>query len=147
MTKIFARNKDDVSKTVIDFFSFGHTIGGYFAFIVLQALFLVFFGDYLILLNIYIIFLCGVFWEIIENTIFFKKNIKFGYRRDSILNSSMDVVFFTSGGLIAGISLELSIDTFLITTAIFYIVNVLLMTIYANSIIGLFRNIIKKKGN
>ncbi|GAH12869.1 unnamed protein product [marine sediment metagenome] len=145
MSKIIARNKDDISKAAIDFFSFGHFIGGYFGFIILDALYLVIFGEFVILLCIFTIFLCGTFWEIIENTIFFKKNIKFGYRRDSLLNSSMDVVILTSGGLIAAFCIELSPDTFLITTTFFYIGNVLLMSIYANSIMGLFRNITKNK--
>jgi len=144
MVKIFAKSKDDVSKAAFDFFSFGHLIGGYFAFIVIDALFFVIFGKFLILLSIFTIFLCGTFWEIIENTILYKKNIKFGYRRDSLLNSSTDVVIFTSGGLISAFCFELNPNSFLIITAFFYIINVLLISIYANSIIGLFRNIIKK---
>ena len=81
MNKIFAKNKGDVSKAAIDFFSFGHLIAGYFAFLILDALFLVIFGEFVILLCFF--------------TIFFKKNIKFGYRRDSLLNSSMDVIMLT----------------------------------------------------
>jgi len=145
MIKLFAKNKDDVSKAAIDFFSFGHIIGGYFAFIVSDALFLAIFGEFVIPLCIFTIFLCGTFWEIIENTIFYKKNIKFGYRRDSLVNSVMDVIMFTSGGIIAAVCFELNPNTFLITTAFYYIINVLLMSIYAHLIIGLFRNIIKKK--
>lgn len=145
MIKVFATSKDDISKAAIDFFSFGHLLGGYFTFIILDALFFVIFGQFVILLCIFTIFLCGTFWEIIENTIFFKKNIKFGYRRDSLLNSSMDIIMLTIGGLIAAVCLELSLDTFLVTTAFFYIGNVLLMSIYANSIIDLFKNIIQKK--
>ena len=145
MSKIIAKNKDDVSKAAIDFFSFGHLLGGYFAFIISDAFFFVIFGEFVILLCIFTIFLCGVIWEIIENTFFFKKNIKFGYRRDSLLNSSMDVVMLTSGGVVAFIFLELNPDTFLITTSFFYIGNVILMSIYANSIIGLFRSFTKKK--
>jgi hypothetical protein len=145
MIKVFARSKDDVSKAAIDFFSFGHLIGGYFIFIILDALFFVIFGEFIILHCIFTIFLCGAFWEIIENTYLLKKNIKFGFRRDSLLNSSMDVVLLTSGGLIAAVCFVLSLETFLISTALFYIGNVLLMSIYANSIIGLFRNVKKKK--
>jgi hypothetical protein len=145
MNKIIAKNISDVSRAAIDFFSFGHLIAGYFVFIILDAFFFVIFGEFVFLLCIFTIFLCGIFWEIIENTIFFKKNIKFGFRRDSFINSSMDVVLLTSGGLIAAFFLELSPDTFLVATVFFYIGNVLLMSVYANSIIGLFRNITKKK--
>ncbi len=145
MNKIFANNKDDISKAAIDFFSFGHLLGGYFAFIILGAFFFVIFGEFIILLCIFTIFLCGVFWEIIENTYFFKKNIKFGYRRDSLLNSSMDVVMLTSGGLIAAVCFELNIETFLINTAFFYIITILLMSIYANRTIDLFKGVPKKK--
>ncbi|MHA1479095.1 MAG: DUF2585 family protein [Promethearchaeota archaeon] len=145
MNKVFAKKKGEVSKAAIDFFSFGHLIAGYFIFIILDAFYFVIFGEFIILLCIFTIFLCGTIWEIIENTIFFKKNIKFGYRRDSLLNSSMDVVILTSGGLIAAFCLELNIETFLITTAFFYISTILLMAIYANSITDLFRIITKKK--
>jgi hypothetical protein len=147
MIKAFARSKSDVSKAAIDFFSFGHLIGGYFAFIVLDALFFVIFGQFVVLLCIFIIFLSGTFWELIENTIFYKKNIKFGYRRDSLINSVIDIIMFTSGGIIAAICFELNPNTFLITTTLYYIINVLLMSIYADAILGLFRNIIKKKSS
>jgi len=145
MNKFFAKNKGDISKTAIDFFSFGHLIAGYFLFLTIDALFLVIFGEFVIFLCFFTIVLCGVFWEIIENTIFFKKNIKFGYRRDSLLNSSMDVIMLTTGGIIAFNFLELNPDTFLIATAFFYIGIILLMGIYANKIIDLFRSIKKKK--
>lgn len=147
MIKVFAKNKDDISKAAIDFFSFGHLIGGYFIFIILTAIFVVIFGEFNVPLSIFTIFLCGIIWEIIENTIFYKKNIKFGYRRDSLVNTSMDVVILTSGGLIAAVCLVLNLETFMISTALFYISSVLLMSVYANSIIGLFKNIYKKKSN
>ena len=144
MNKIFAKNKGDISKAAIDFFSFGHIIAGYFIFLILDALFLVIFGEFVVLLCFFTIFLCGVIWEIIENTIFFKKNIKFGYRRDSLLNSSMDIIMLTIGGAIASLFLELNQDIFLIITALFYIGNILLMSLYANWIMDLFSSIIKK---
>ena len=145
MFKIFARIKEDVSKAAIDFFSFGHLIGGYFGFIILGALFLAIFGEFLILICIFIIFLCGAFWELFENTMLYKKNIKFGYRKDSLINSVTDIIIFTSGGAIAAACFELNPNAFLVTTAFYYIINVLLMSIYADVILGLFRNIIKKK--
>lgn len=145
MNKVFAKKKGDVSKAAIDFFSFGHTLAGYLIFLILDALFLVIFGEFVILLCFFTIFLCGVFWEIIENTYFFKRNIKFGYRRDSLLNSSMDIVMLTIGGVIASLFLELNQDIFLIITAFFYIGNILLMSLYANWIMDLFSSIIKKK--
>ena len=138
MNKVFAKKKGDVSKAAIDFFSFGHILAGYLIFLILDALFLVIFGEFVILLCFFTIFLCGVFWEIIENTYFFKKNIKFGYQRDSLLNSSMDIIMLTIGGVIASIFLELGLDTFLVTTAFFYIGCILLMSLYANWIMDLF---------
>jgi len=128
MNKILAKNKDDISKAAIDFFSFGHLLSGYFIFIIVEAL-----------------FLYGVIWEIVENTCLFKRNIKFGYRRDSFLNSSMDVVMLTIGGLFASFCLELKLETFLITSALFFIGNILLMSIYANKIIELFSGLSNKK--
>jgi len=145
MNKIIAKNKGDLSKAAIDFFSFGHLLAGYFIFLILDALFFVLFDEFVILLCFITIFFCGVFWELIENTYFFKKDIKFGYRRDSLLNSSMDIVMLTVGGVIAAACLEVNIETFLITTAVFYISTILLMIIYANSILDLFKSIKKKK--
>ena len=138
MNKILAKNKDDISKAAIDFFSFGHLLGGYFAFIILKAFFLVILGELITLLSFLALFLCGVIWEIVENTYLFKRNIKFGYRRDSFLNSSIDVAMLTIGGLFASFCLELNLETFLITSALFFIGNILLMSIYANKIIELF---------
>ncbi|MHA1497114.1 MAG: DUF2585 family protein [Promethearchaeota archaeon] len=92
MNKILAKNKDDISKAAIDFFSFGHLLSGYFIFIIVEALFLTILGELITMLSFLILFLYGVIWEIVENTCLFKRNIKFGYRRDSFLNSSMDVV-------------------------------------------------------
>jgi len=145
MNKIFAKNKDGISKVAIDFFSFGHLLGGYLAFIILDAFFLVILDEFVILLCLFTIFLCGAIWEIIENTYLFKKNIKFGYRRDSLLNSSMDVVMLTIGGLFASFCLELNLETFLITSAFFFIGNILLMSIYANLIIEFFSGLINKE--
>lgn len=145
MNKIFAKNKDDISKAAIDFFSFGHLLGGYLAFIILDAFFLVILGEFVILLCLFTIFLCRAIWEIIENTFLFKKNIKFGYRRDSLLNSSMDVVMLTIGGLIASFCLELNLETFLIASAFFFIGTILLMSIYAIRIIDFFRYVTKKR--
>lgn len=136
--KLIAKKKEDISKAAIDFFSFGHLLGGYFAFIILNAIYLVLFGNFIIEIGIFTVFLCGVIWEIVENTYFFKKNIKFGYRRDSFLNSSMDVFMLTIGGLFASFCLELNLGTFLITTTFFLIGNILLMSIYANRIIAVF---------
>ena len=145
MNKIFENKKEDISKAAIDFFSFGHLLSGYFVFIILKALFLVILGELITLLSLLALFLYGVIWEIVENTYLFKRNIKFGYRRDSFLNSSMDVVMLTMGGLIASIFLELNLETFLIVSALFFIGNILLMSIYANRIIELFSSLKNKK--
>ena len=41
MNKILAKKKEDISKAAFDFFSFGHLLGGYIAFIILYAFYLV----------------------------------------------------------------------------------------------------------
>lgn len=145
MNKILAKNKEGISKAAIDFFSFGHLLSGYFVFIILEAFFLVILGELTTLLSFLALFLYGVIWEIVENTYLFKRNIKFGYRRDSFLNSSMDVVMLTMGGLLASICLELNLEPFLIVSALFFIGNILLMSIYANRIIELFSGLSNKK--
>ena len=145
MNKILAKNKKGISTAAIDFFSFGHLLGGYFAFIILNAIYLVIFGFFTIEMGILTAFLCGVIWEIVENTFLLRKNIKFGYRKDSILNSLSDIGMLTLGGYIASIFLEFDLEFFLIASALFYISTVILMSIYAHLIINLFRRTNNKK--
>ena len=134
-TNFIAQDKEDISLAAIDFFSFGHLLIGYLFFLIFNAIFLFIFEDYQYILSMICVIVCASFWELIENTLFYRKNIKFGYRRDSILNSLADIIFFMSGGLLALINFSLGIIKFLINTTIIFIGTVYLMKIYAEKIL------------
>ena len=143
MNKIYAKNKDEISKAAIDFFSFGHLLVGYFAFIVINALFLEFFNISSFIFALISIIFGGVLWEVIENLYLVKKNIKFGNRKDSTINSLMDVFMLLLGGLIAGFSIQFDLITFLFITVSFFIGDILFMSLYAMKfidIIKIFKN-------
>ncbi|NHJ26156.1 MAG: DUF2585 family protein, partial [Candidatus Lokiarchaeota archaeon] len=125
--KIFAKSKEDISSAAIDFFSFGHLLIGYLLFIVLNAIYFVFFENYQFFLCIISDFLCALIWELIENTLFYRKNIKFGYRRDSTLNSLSDISFLVIGGLLALLNFSLGFSLFLINTIIIFILIAFIM--------------------
>ena len=143
MNKIYAKNKEEISKAAIDFFSFGHLLVGYFAFIVIKALFLEFFNVSSLIFSLFSIIFGGMVWEVIENTYLVKKNIKFGNRKDSTINSLMDVFMLFLGGLLAGFSIQFDLITFFFITVSFFIGDILLMSVYASKfidIIKIFKN-------
>ncbi|MEJ2278608.1 MAG: DUF2585 family protein [Candidatus Lokiarchaeota archaeon] len=139
MNKFYAKNKEGISKAAIDFFSFGHLLVGYFAFIVLDAIFLVFLNGYSFIFAILSVVFGGLIWEVIENTYLVKKDIKFGNRKDSTLNSFTDVLILFLGGLFARFSLQFNLPTFLFIAISFFIGNILIMSLYASKFIDVFK--------
>ena len=137
MNKIFAKDREDISKAAIDFFSLGHLLVGYFAYIVLNALFLILFNDISLIFALISIIFGGMLWEVIENTFLVKKNIKFGNRKDSTINSLMDVVMLFLGGFLSGFSIQFDLPIFLIITTTFFIGDVLFMSYYASRFIDI----------
>ena len=131
----FAKNKEAVSKAAIDFYSFGHILIGYFGFIYVNVILLIFFKSYQHFLTISVLFFCALFWEIIENSIFVKKNIKFGYRRDSLINSIMDIIFFVFGGILALLIFLLGFYVFLFSTLMILCLIIIIMKVYAEKIL------------
>jgi hypothetical protein len=61
-----------------------------------------------------LIFFFSLLWEIIENILLLGK--KLGKRRDSLINSVVDIIFFFNGGFLARISFFLEFMFFLIYT-------------------------------
>ena len=125
--KLVARRLEDVSTAAVDFFSFGHALVAYILYIILNAVFLGVLGEYRNYINLISIFNCGLIWEVIENTVLFNKGIKFGYRKDSLLNSIFDLMFFFSGGLFAMVSFNFGFLAFVVNTLVFYVTITLLM--------------------
>jgi hypothetical protein len=134
--KLLATCKEDVSIAAIDFFSFGHALIAYFVYIVFNAILLGIFFSYRNYINLTLIFNYGLIWELIENTVLFNRGIKFGYRKDSILNSCFDVIFFFSGGILAMFNLSQVFIDFLFHTSIFFIGITLLMFLYRRMILN-----------
>ena len=62
----------------------------------------------------------SLIWETIENSLFYRKGIKFGHKRDSIKNSLMDIYFFSSGGVVAMYNINHGLSFFLISTFFFF---------------------------
>ena len=68
----------------------------------------------------------SIIWELIENFWLYKLNIKFAHRRDSLINSITDVIFFVLGGIIALLIIFFYFDLFLIITIVlFYLITIL----------------------
>ena len=140
---IVARRAEHVGISPIDFFSLGHFIMGYLTFLGFYGTFSLFFGiplNFLYLLgNIFV----SVIWEIVENVILFKLNFKFAHRRDSVINSIMDIFIFFVGGIIAmSIILLLDVSLFFLGTLLFLLSSLIFMDLYA--LIILKPNIVKK---
>ncbi|MFW9939550.1 MAG: hypothetical protein ACFFFT_00820 [Candidatus Thorarchaeota archaeon] len=128
---IFARRVEHVGISPIDFFSLGHLFMGYITFLGFYGIFSLFFGIplnfFYLLGNIFI----GFIWESVENIIFYEIKFKFAHRRDSIINSIMDIFFFFTGGIIAMLIIPLELTLFFILTMIFLLCSLVLLDLYA----------------
>ncbi len=100
----FARDKDDVAESAVDFFSLGHIIFGQVTFWIIYMI-----GAYWIPDTFYpvktwslvITIIVGIAWEPIENILLWKMGLKFENKRDSWLNIIFDIIFVTLGGILA----------------------------------------------
>jgi len=88
-------------------------------------------------------FFVGITWESTENFILYKLKYKFAHRRDSIINSFMDIVFFVTGGLIAMFILLLDASFFFVSTIVFLFSSMILLDVYAIKTLKPIKN--KKK--
>ena len=112
--RILAKNRDDISKAAIDCFSFTHLMFGYFGFLFLNFMFFFTFGNFFDGFSLLFIIFFSIIWELTENIVLIRFNIKFGNRKDSSFNSVMDITFFVVGGCIGLISFYLEFRFFLI---------------------------------
>ena len=144
---LIAKTKDDVGKAAIDVFSFSHLIFGYLLYPILHSIIY-------ISVRVYSNFVCllgtvlmSLFWEAIENSLLYRKGIKFGNRRDSLKNSLMDIYFFSSGGVISMYNLTHGLIYFLISTFLFLNSLLFLIMVYAFKILGFSSPLSKMKKN
>ncbi|TFF85748.1 MAG: DUF2585 family protein [Promethearchaeota archaeon] len=112
--RILAKTRDDISKTAIDCFSFMHLMFGYFGFLFFNFMFFFTIGNFLNGFSLLFIIFFSIIWELTENIVLIRFNIKFGNRKDSVFNSGMDITFFLIGGCIGLISFYLEFRFFLI---------------------------------
>ncbi|MHA1732078.1 MAG: DUF2585 family protein [Promethearchaeota archaeon] len=100
----FARDKDDVAESAVDFFSIGHIMFGQFTFWIIYMLFTYAFPDVIYPVKFWaliITIIVGIAWEPIENIILWKMGLKFENKRDSWLNIIFDILFVILGGVLA----------------------------------------------
>lgn len=107
--KFFARTKDDISKSAVDFFSIGHILMGQLIFSIIYGL-LVYVPEFNAwvgspanpkLWAFIVTVICGILWEPIENIILYKLGLKFESKRDSWLNLIFDIIFVIIGSTLS----------------------------------------------
>lgn len=140
--RLIARCKEDIGISAIDFFSFIHTFVGFVVFLIINAVLLALYK--IPLLNFSLIYTCSsaLIWESLENSIFHHYGIKFAQHRDSFINSLMDIVFFSLGGLTALVLIQIGGILFIINTIIFLHLIILLASLYLAKILDI-KKIIK----
>lgn len=137
---IVARCKEDVGISAIDFFSFIHITFGFFTFLAFYLLFHLFFGIPINISYLGLNFLAAIIWETIENFILYEFKLKYKHRRDSKINSFMDIMFFFLGGLLGFYIIFLEVHLFFISCLIILGSSLLITDIYALIILKLRGN-------
>ena len=137
---IIARCKEDVGISAIDFFSFVHITFGFFSFLALYCLLYLFFGIPITFFYLGLNLLAAIIWETIENFILYEFKLKYKHRRDSKINSFMDIIFFFIGGLLGFYIVFLELHLFFISTIIILSSSLLVTDIYALIILKLKGN-------
>ncbi len=134
---IIARNKEDVGISAIDFFSFVHITFGFLNFLAFYSLFYLFFGISFNFFYFGLNVLTAIIWETIENFILYEFKLKYKHRRDSKINSFMDIVFFFIGGLLGFYIIFLELHLFFISTLIILSSSLIITDFYALIILKL----------
>ncbi|MFX1323193.1 MAG: hypothetical protein ACFFAQ_16280 [Promethearchaeota archaeon] len=137
---IIARCKEDVGISAIDFFSFVHITFGFFSFLALYCLLYILFGIPINFFYLSLNLLAAIIWETIENFILYEFKLKYKHRRDSKINSFMDIIFFFIGGLLGFYIVFLELHLFFISTIIILSSSLLVTDIYALIILKLKEN-------
>ena len=126
--KIFGKEKEDISLTPLDFYSFGHLIFGHMAFIIIYLM-----GFYNLIHIIGISMMdralamataVGIFWELLENNLFVKTHLK--KRKDSLNNSVCDILCVFIGAAIICIFVYF----YGFTSMMFLTINTVILLIY-----------------
>ncbi|MFW9987866.1 MAG: hypothetical protein ACFFC3_04360 [Candidatus Odinarchaeota archaeon] len=95
--------EDYVGRSPLDYYSWGHIAFGIAAFSLFSLIITIWeifieeatMSWYYILIFVLIVAVC---WELIENTILWKLNLKYENRKDSLINSLFDIIFVIFGG-------------------------------------------------
>ncbi|MFX1314831.1 MAG: DUF2585 family protein [Promethearchaeota archaeon] len=132
---IIATNKEEISKAAIDVFSFCHMFFGFILYLVTISIIITLFGIALHLICLGCIIFYSIFWELLENFLLIKVDLKFGKRKDSIINSFMDLCFFSLGGVISMFNLIFGFTLFLITILTLLTGLIIIFYVYAKKIL------------
>ncbi|MFX0043574.1 MAG: DUF2585 family protein [Candidatus Hodarchaeota archaeon] len=124
-----------MSKSAIDVFSFCHLFFGFLFYLITNSVIMIIFRIAFPFISLGFNLFYSLFWEIIENNIFIKINLKFGRRKDSLINSFIDICFFLLGGVISMVNLNFRASNYLIATLIFLNGLTIILFVYAKKIL------------
>ena len=118
--------EDYVGRSPWDYYSWGHIafgIGGFslFSLIITLGEFLVGASPlpwYFVLLFVVI---AGIIWEIIENTILWRLGLKYGNRKDTLINAFFDILFVLIGAIGTWLLKWIIMDVMLVRGLWFYV--------------------------
>ncbi len=103
---IVGTDKDEVGRSPIDYFSWGHVDMGIATFLLLSLIntipsliekTLIYIIPYFLMLILVLV--VAIVWEILENTLLLEWGFKFEGRKDSFVNALWDIIFVIIGGL------------------------------------------------
>jgi len=127
--KAISFKEEDVDFAFIDFYTDGHFIFGYIAYLVVYLFTIIFLGKNHAGFSMTITINIGLIWEFIENFYLHKRGYKYDNRRDSFANSLTDVLFVNIGGIVAGIISMFEVELFFIYTILILMISLILYDI------------------
>lgn len=96
-----ATKPKNVSQKAFDYFSFGHVLFGFTSEVIILLILSLFLPLVLLGYSLLVNAIVGILWELIENTLLVNTKYKFMMKRDSVINSQVDVLLVIIGGIIS----------------------------------------------
>jgi hypothetical protein len=128
--KFLAKTKDDISRAAVDCFSFTHLLLGFYGYFILNSISYTILGTNNPPFSLILLLGFSIIWELFENFILIQFGIKFASKKDSVLNSVMDVIFFIGGGMVVMLSFCLDLALFCFFILIFFTGTILTSFLY-----------------
>lgn len=108
---------------------------GFILYLITISIIITLFGIALHLICLGCILFYSIFWELIENFLLIKIDLKFGKRKDSLINSFMDLCFFSLGGAISMFNMMFGFTFFLINILTLLTGLAIIFYVYAKKIL------------